>query len=61
MTVGTPPLRMDRLWYGPLLAMPYTARMHIVKAVAAGQPVPQAAWADPAGHTPTDNSTGAAP
>jgi hypothetical protein len=37
---------MDRLLYGPLVVLAYSARMNIVKAVASGQPVQQADWAD---------------
>lgn len=36
----------DRQWYGPLLVLPYSARVHIVTAVATGQPVKEAAWVD---------------
>jgi hypothetical protein len=46
MSVGKQASTMDRLLYGPLLVLPYSARMHIVKAVASGQPVQEADWAD---------------
>jgi len=37
---------MDRLLYGPLLVLPYSSRMRVMKAVASGQPVQEADWAD---------------